>query len=428
MHTLEQLRSGALAGATALRLTGAGLRDFPREIFDLADTLEILDLSGNALTVLPDDLHRLTKLRILFASNNAFTELPVVLGQCPSLSLIGFKANRVQTVPGSALPPGLRWLILTDNAVEALPAEIGRCGRLQKLMLAGNRLTALPEALANCRALELLRIAANRLTALPDWLLTMPRLSWLAFAGNPFAVEPEAPLSTPTLAWDELTVEAVLGEGASGVISRARRRDGTPVAIKVFKGAVTSDGLPHSEMMACLAAGAHPNLIPVLGRVTGHPDGRETLAMALIDPAFTPLAGPPSLETCTRDVYAGDIRFDPETVLRIASGIAAAAGQLHARGLMHGDLYAHNILVAPGREPVIGDFGAASAFGNPGDALQRLEVRAFGCLLEELIVRCDAPPPGLSDLAAACLDEVPSHRPLFKEIETRLRRQDRRPM
>ena len=49
MHTLEQLRSGALAGAVRLQLA-CGLTEFPREIFDLADTLEILDLSGNALT------------------------------------------------------------------------------------------------------------------------------------------------------------------------------------------------------------------------------------------------------------------------------------------------------------------------------------------------------------------------------------------
>ena len=427
MQTLEQLRSGALAGATSLRLA-AGLRDFPREIFDLADTLEVLDLGGNALDTLPDDLHRLTKLRILFVSNNAFTELPAVLGQCPSLTMIGFKANRIRTVPAQALPQTLRWLILTDNAIEALPAEIGRCTRLQKLMLAGNRLTTLPETLAACTALELLRIAANQLTALPDWLLAMPRLSWLAFAGNPFAVEPALPATVETLAWDDLTLEATLGEGASGVISRAVRRDGTHLAVKVFKGAVTSDGLPHSEMMACLAAGRHPNLIPVLGRVTGHPDGREALAMDLIDPAFAPLAAPPSFATCTRDVYAEDLRFDEETVRRIAGGVASAANQLHDRHLMHGDLYAHNILVAPDREPVIGDFGAASAYAGQGDALQRLEVRAFGCLLEEVVGRCETPVPDLAGLAAACLDEVPARRPLFEEIVTRLRRPDPRPI
>ena len=425
MHTLDQLRAGALAGTRHLRLS-EGLTEFPREIFDLSPTLEVLDLSGNALDALPDDLHRLGGLRILFCSNNAFTELPAGLGQCSSLTMIGFKANRIRTVPAEALPPSLRWLILTDNALEVLPPDIGRCARLQKLMLAGNRLTGLPDDLAACRSLELLRLSANRLTALPEWLGAMPRLSWLAFAGNPFSAGPEATadhdIGQKDWAWDDLTLEARLGEGASGVIHRARRGDGTALAVKVFKGAVTSDGLPHDEMLACLAAGRHPNLIPVQGRVTGHPEGREVLAMDLVDADFASLAGPPSFDTCTRDVYAADLRFDLDTVRRIAGGMASAADHLHARGLMHGDFYAHNILVAPHCEPVIGDFGAASFYeADRGHALQKLEVRAFGCLLEELLAHCPDDAEDMSRLAMDCLGEPPDARPLFEEIVERLR-------
>ncbi len=187
MHTLEQLKRGELAGATRLDLSEQ-LEYFPREIFDLADTLEVLNLSGNQLNSLPDDLPRLHRLRILFCSDNAFTEVPAVVGRCASLEMVGFKANRIRTLAPETLPPLLRWLILTDNQLEALPEEIGQCTRMQKLMLAGNKLQALPETLANCSRLELLRIAANQLPSLPTWLLEMPRLSWLAFAGNPSAM------------------------------------------------------------------------------------------------------------------------------------------------------------------------------------------------------------------------------------------------
>jgi len=224
MDTLQKLRAGELAGCTRLNLS-CGLREFPREIFALADTLEILDLSGNELSALPDDLPRLHKLRILFCSNNRFTELPAVLGQCVRLDMIGFKANQIAHVPAESLPPALRWLILTDNRIEQLPAELGRCTRLQKLMLAGNRLRSLPPTLAACKQLELLRIAANRFDALPDWLLKLPRLSWLAYAGNPCCDEVEttalARTAIPAIHWDELQLQHKLGEGASGVIHRA---------------------------------------------------------------------------------------------------------------------------------------------------------------------------------------------------------------
>ena len=104
---------------------------------------------------------------MLFGSDNPFTELPAVLGRCEQFELVGFKSCRIEQVPAAALPPRLRWLILTDNRIEALPPELGRCDRLQKLALAGNRLQALPAELAACHNLELLRIAANRLAELP---------------------------------------------------------------------------------------------------------------------------------------------------------------------------------------------------------------------------------------------------------------------
>jgi hypothetical protein len=403
MHTLAQLRAGALAGARRLDLA-AGLTEFPEEIFTLADTLEVLNLSGNKLSALPADLGRLHRLQVVFCSDNQFTAVPEVLGDCPQLRMVGFKANKVQTLPAAALTPALRWLILTDNELASLPAEIGHCQHLQKLMLAGNRLRQLPNELANCQRLELLRIAANQLTALPAWLLAMPRLAWLAYAGNLFSAAAEAaavarqPIGR--VAWGALTVQQQLGEGASGVISQAswRRAEGPAreVAIKVFKGAVTSDGLPRCEMAACISAGQHPNLIAVEGKISQHPAGAEGLVLELIDPAYGTLAGPPSLATCTRDVYAPGTTFSLAAALRLAHGIASAVAHLHAQGILHGDLYAHNILATSAGEALLGDFGAASFFDVGAAAttgLQQLEARAFGCLLEELLARCPAGAP-----------------------------------
>ncbi|MEP6588461.1 MAG: leucine-rich repeat-containing protein kinase family protein [Polaromonas sp.] len=436
MNTLEQLRSGALAGSKRLSLS-CGLQTFPPEIFDLADTLETLDLSGNALAALPDDLARLHRLRILFCSDNRFTELPEVLGQCPQLSMVGFRANQIRHVPAAALPPPLRWLVLTDNQLSDLPASIGRCTRLQKLMLAGNRLQALPPEMAACTGLELLRIAANRFASLPGWLLGLPRLSWLAFAGNPVSAGAEAAaqaeLPMARIGWSSLQLAHRLGEGASGVIHQAvwqQDEQRQPVAVKLFKGALTSDGFAHSEMAACIGAGAHPNLITQHGQISHHPADASGLVMALIDPRFRNLAGPPSLASCTRDVYEAGTAFTPGSVIRLALGMASAARQLHERGILHGDLYAHNILCRDDGQALLGDFGAASFFapdkGPLAQALQRIEVRAFSCLLEELLARCSAPADSqatlemLANLQVRCAQENTMARPLFAEIVQQL--------
>lgn len=435
MHTLEQLRRGELAGIQRLQLR-CSLTEFPREIFELADSLEILDLSGNQLNALPDDLPRLHKLRVIFCSNNAFTELPEVLGQCKQLSMVGFKSNRISQMPPQALPPLLRWLILTDNAIIKLPAEIGQCTQMQKLMLAGNQLRSLPPELAHCTRLELLRISANQLTELPPWLLHMPRLTWLAFAGNPFThtLEAQALAHAPTehILWQKLQLQHPLGEGASGVIHQAvlhTDAGAQTVAVKLFKGAVTSDGLPDCEMAACMLAGKHPNLVSAVARVSEHPDDKQALVMPLIATKFRNLAGPPSLESCTRDVYAVHTRFDWSTTWRMARGMASATQHLHMRGIMHGDLYAHNILHTAEGNALLSDFGAATFF-DVNDAalargLEKLDVRALGCLFEELALQCNTSDTDegphhalaqLAQLAQQCLGDEPAKRPSLAQV------------
>ena len=138
MNIATLINTAKLAGSKRFNLS-CDLKEFPAELFDLADTLEILDLSGNQLSTLPDDFWRFQKLQILFCSNNHFTQVPEILGRCPQLSLIGFKANKICSVPATSLSTSLRWLILTDNQITELPAEIGLCHDLQKLMLSGKR-------------------------------------------------------------------------------------------------------------------------------------------------------------------------------------------------------------------------------------------------------------------------------------------------
>ncbi|MGF3024802.1 leucine-rich repeat-containing protein kinase family protein [Methylobacterium aquaticum] len=429
---LDALRRGDLAGIRELRLPGGPegrLIEMPPEILGLADTLELLDLGHNDLTALPADLGRLRRLRVLFGSGNRFARLPPVLGDCPALSQVGFRGCGLAEVPADSLPPALRWLTLTDNRIAALPPALGERPLLQKLMLAGNRLRELPESLGGAQALELLRIAANRFEALPGCLTALPRLAWLSWAGNPFedrAAPP--PVAVTAAAWRDLALGPLLGEGASGRVMRAAwRQDGAgearAVALKLFKGAMTSDGLPEREMAACLVAGAHPHLIGGLGRLADHPDGTQGLLMPLLPEGWRVLAGPPSLESCSRDVYDPALRLTARAALRLAHGVASGAAHLHARGFGHGDLYAHNILWDGTQgDAVLSDLGAASALlpGAEGHVLQRLDVRAFGLLLEELHTIAPLAHPALDALARACTGPDPAARPGMAEVREAL--------
>ncbi len=430
MQTLEQLRSGALIGSTSIKLS-CGLTEIPDELFTLVDTLELLDLSNNHLKKLPNDFGRFTKLKIAFFSDNLFTEYPEVLATCPALEMVGFKSNQIIQVSEKAFSKNIRWLILTNNKIEHLPASIGICYRLQKMALAGNRLKELPEEMAACRNLELLRISANHIQQLPEWLMQLPKLSWLAYSDNPCSASLQSNVLLPEIPWHELQLKEQLGEGASGIISKAvwKQFFEKEVAVKVFKGEVTSDGLPLSEMNTCAAAGNHSALVTLLGKISHHPCEKEGLVFDLIPSSFKNLGKPPSFITCTRDVFDESTFFSLKELTQIAFSTASVLVQLHSKGIMHGDFYAHNIMIDDEANTLLGDFGAATMYdiSLPESSLhEKLDVRAYACLLDDMIerIKTEEMPNHIIDnfkkLRTDCFNEVVADRPSFKEILLRI--------
>lgn len=406
MHTLYQLRAGELAGISQLKLS-ENLTTFPLAILSLANSLEVLDLSNNSLSSLPDELVQLTKLKIIFASQNKFKHLPKVLGLLPNLEMVGFKSNQIKEVVQESLPAQLRWLILTDNVIETLPNSLGERPRLQKLALAGNQLTHLPKTLAQAHNLELVRISANNLTECPEDLLNLPKLAWLAFAGNPFSeitsvikgsvkssVKSEVK-TVPEVSSANYTLENVLGQGASGVISKAhwnspQAQFPKEIAVKVFKGEVTSDGYPQDELQACLQVGSHPNLVQPLAQV--NEESYLALIMRLIPEDYQNLGLPPSFKSCTRDTFPDGFSLSIALISQIAQQMDDVFTHIHKNQVCHGDLYAHNTLFDAQGNIIFGDFGAATSYQmltpTQQEKVQKIERRALNYFIDDLLSIC----------------------------------------
>lgn len=218
-------------------------------------------------------------------------------------------------------------------------------------------------------------------------------------AGNPLTAEVEhtalADAHHQAIPYDDLKIGELVGEGASGHIHRATlKRSGDAIAVKVFKSAFTSDDTPQSELAAGLAAARHPHLLAPLAAIEGHPECRLAVAMPLLPAVYVNLAGPPSFASCTRDVYTAETRFTPAIAERLLGCIRAALTHLHTHDVLHGDLYAHNILWNPATvEAVVSDFGAAMLSNTLPPAqrtlLQAIEWRAFAHLEDEITARTD---------------------------------------
>ena len=422
---LEQIRSGALdvASTTRLDLSNCQLQTFPAEVLRMKN-LEFLNLGKNDLDALPESFaSSLPNLKILFCLGNKFTKVPEVLGEMEKLFMLSFKANRVREVPERSLSPSLGWLILSDNEIEVLPESLGNCLPMRKLMLAGNKIKELPSFMSKLENLELLRASDNRIEIFPEFLYGLPKLAWLAFAANPCteraavnAMERGKRAVKRVVNFEDLGVDEgkKLGSGASGAVYRGEM-DGFNVAIKVYNNmGKTSDGRPEDEMAAASLAttttsdiieGAEQEqeeetadgggVIETLAKFTTK-DGKRGLVMEYLDPTdWKNLGNPPSFDSVTRDTFDG--KFTAREILSVAVDVAKGINQLHKNGVCHGDIYAHNILINRDEDypsAKLGDFGAAMFFDdieNPqfSQMVRENEARAFGCLLDDMLVNYD---------------------------------------
>uniref|UniRef100_A0A2K6US38 Leucine rich repeat containing 58 n=1 Tax=Saimiri boliviensis boliviensis TaxID=39432 RepID=A0A2K6US38_SAIBB len=166
-------RRGAREALLRLLLPHNHLVSLPRALGSGFPHLQLLDVSGNALTVLGPELLALRGLRTLLAKNNRLggpSALPKGLAQsplCRSLQVLNLSGNCFQEVPASLLElRALQTLSLGGNQLQSIPAEIENLQRLhslRSLSLHNNLLTYLPREILNLIHLEELSLRGNPL-------------------------------------------------------------------------------------------------------------------------------------------------------------------------------------------------------------------------------------------------------------------------
>ncbi|KAI5298185.1 hypothetical protein KEM55_003704, partial [Ascosphaera atra] len=156
--------------------------------------LEALDLKGNALTELPEELSSLSSLRILDVSENQLTQLP--FDALSSLPLVELNAKK-NKLRGDLLPPSierldkLQSLTLTGNALERLTSGHQlSLPSLKHLLIGGNRITALPD-MSSWTKLVTLIADDNKLSEFPGGFTELHELKIADFTGNDIRRLPE---------------------------------------------------------------------------------------------------------------------------------------------------------------------------------------------------------------------------------------------
>jgi len=187
------------------------LRALPDGLSGLIPGLRCLDVSKNALSLLPFDLgscpelqavrvaHNqlrdlgfvgvvLSSLTELNADRNVLGEVPAALWLCPRLRTVSLCANKLTAaslhMPGGGAAAPLEYLDLGENRLGALP-PLALFPRLREVHVQQNGIRELPvEHLMPLQKLQTLDISCNDVTMLPAELALLPVLQNLTIVGN----------------------------------------------------------------------------------------------------------------------------------------------------------------------------------------------------------------------------------------------------
>ncbi|XP_050099114.1 leucine-rich repeat and calponin homology domain-containing protein isoform X2 [Anopheles aquasalis] len=134
-----------LHSLTYLDLRNNQLSVLPREVCTLP--LQVLLVSNNRLTTLPDEFGRMEKLTELDAACNQITHLPGRMGDLRNLRSLNLRSNQLVYLPRDLTCLELTFLDISSNKIATLPIELRLMSSLVDLELLDNPLTSPPASL-----------------------------------------------------------------------------------------------------------------------------------------------------------------------------------------------------------------------------------------------------------------------------------------
>ncbi len=174
-------------------------------------------------------------------------------------------------------------------------------------------------------------------------------------------------MDRPTLG--DYRIEGIVGLGRTGIVYLATdSRTGRAVALKVLREDVSIDPIYRERFRregALLAALRHPHVIPIYGM--GEINGDLFIATRLVSGTLKNL------------ILAGTIPLD--VAIRVITAVAEAVDAAHIAGIVHRDVKPANVLLDPGPQVYLGDFGLArdpdgAALTVPGQVIGTLDYMA----------------------------------------------------
>eukprot|EP01129_Flabellula_baltica_P006661 TRINITY_DN2517_c0_g1_i1.p1 TRINITY_DN2517_c0_g1~~TRINITY_DN2517_c0_g1_i1.p1 ORF type:complete len:900 (-),score=162.15 TRINITY_DN2517_c0_g1_i1:102-2801(-) len=159
------------------------IQEFP--LVNIIENLSYLDLSGNRLENIPQEIKSLKKL------------VELRLSDC-------FTTNNSEILSNAAFPDSLMLIQLDNNSLCEFPSQLLDLPFLMSLHMRGNKISIIPSKVSSLQRLVLLNLENNNITDYPDSIFMLTSLTELNLRGNSLRDDiPLYKLQDKVLIWEK---------------------------------------------------------------------------------------------------------------------------------------------------------------------------------------------------------------------------------
>ncbi|KAF2145023.1 uncharacterized protein K452DRAFT_244600 [Aplosporella prunicola CBS 121167] len=179
---------GLLENLEVLELQGNKINHLPYDL-RLLSNLRVLNVAKNQLSSLPMDVLHLMPLVELVASKNALrgTLFPATVSKMPRLQILDVSGNALTALSDNRIAlPELRTLNVAINRLEHLP-DMTEWARLMTFLAEENKLSEFPQGFKTLGTLRRANLSGNNIVKIEPEVGLMERLEVLNLAANPLS-------------------------------------------------------------------------------------------------------------------------------------------------------------------------------------------------------------------------------------------------
>ncbi|KAK9498274.1 hypothetical protein O3M35_002944 [Rhynocoris fuscipes] len=167
-----------------LNISNRKLVEFPVEVKDLKTSLRSLDISSNKFSKLSSDIGLFINLKTLVLDFNNLTELPSEIGNLVKLETLSLVSNKLKKLPHTLSNlHNLKEINLQNNQLTEFPVMLFDLKHLNVIDLSNNKITEVPDGVNKLYVVELV-LNQNQLSQISADISLCPRLKTLRLQEN----------------------------------------------------------------------------------------------------------------------------------------------------------------------------------------------------------------------------------------------------